>query len=91
MSADISEEDVASFFRVQEDTSMKQVANFMLVSSLASSSTQKVKATYSPETSAAFQRTARRYILVREERTVRNQCCENAKSYMEMKNIKYLL
>jgi hypothetical protein len=32
MSTDISEEDVASFFRVQEETRMKQVASFMLVS-----------------------------------------------------------
>jgi hypothetical protein len=49
------------------------------VTSLACSSTLKMKATCSSETSVHFQRTTRRYIP--EDRTLHNYRCENLKSY----------
>jgi hypothetical protein len=52
---------------------------FMLVSCLAYSSTVKIEATCSSETSVEFHRTTRRYIP--EDRTLHNHCCEYLKSY----------
>jgi hypothetical protein len=56
---------------------MEQVA---VMSYLAYSSTLKVEAICSPETSVEFQRTTRRYIP--EERTINNHRCENLKLYL---------
>jgi hypothetical protein len=53
---------------------------FTLVSSLAYSSTTKMKGIYSPETSVNFQRSIRCYIA--EDGTLQNHRCENLKSYM---------
>jgi hypothetical protein len=63
--------------RNQREPESKQ--SFTLVSCLAYSSTLKMEATCSSETSADFQRTTRRYIS--EDRTVHNHGCENLKSY----------
>jgi hypothetical protein len=52
---------------------------FMLVSCLSYSSNLKFRATYSSETSVAFQRITQRY--VPENITLYNHCCENHKAY----------
>jgi hypothetical protein len=53
---------------------------FMLVSCLAYPSTLKMEATFSSETSVAFQGTTQRYIL--EDTTLHDHCCENLSSYI---------
>jgi hypothetical protein len=50
-----------------------------LVSYLAYSTTLKMEAIYSSETSVDFQQTTRRYIP--EDRTIHNQRCENLTSF----------
>jgi hypothetical protein len=55
-SADVSEEDIASIFRIEE----KLAAYFVLVSSLADSSL-KIQAMCSPKMSVDFHSTTRRY------------------------------
>jgi hypothetical protein len=49
------------------------------------SSTLRIEATCSPETSVDFQRTTRRYIP--EDRTLHNHRCENLKSYINLKSL----
>jgi hypothetical protein len=53
--------------------------NFTLISCLAHSSTLKMAATCSSETSVDFKRTTRRY--APEDRALYNHCWENLKSY----------
>jgi hypothetical protein len=72
---------------------MKQVASrallapsFILISWLAYSSTLKMKATYSSETSVDFQRTTQRYIS--EDITLHNHQCENISSYIKYFKVK---
>jgi hypothetical protein len=56
------------------------VTCFMLDSSLAYSSTLKMKVTFCSKTSIDFQRRTRRYIP--EDSAFHNHCCENFKSYL---------
>jgi hypothetical protein len=56
---------------------------------LAYSSTLKMEATCSCETSVDFQRTTLRYIP--EDRTLYNHCCENLKFYITLCFIKELM
>jgi hypothetical protein len=58
---------------------------FTLVSCLAYSSTLKIEATCSSETSVYFQRTTRRYIT--EDRILHKHRCENVQSYTVILNL----
>jgi hypothetical protein len=83
-STDVSEEHVASIFKVEEETkwesSTKQEAkqNSAGAASCSVFSLTLKVVTCSSETSADFQRTIRVYIL--EERIIHNHRCENLKS-----------
>jgi hypothetical protein len=63
-------------------------SSFTLVSCLAYSSTLKLEATRSSETSADFQRATRRYIP--QHRTIHNHRCENLKCYMFTKDVYFM-
>jgi hypothetical protein len=81
VSSDVSEEHIASIFRVEkeaeQETSMK--AGGKLVSYSANFSALKMEAICFSKTSGDTQRTTRRYIS--EDGTLHNHRCENLKSY----------
>jgi hypothetical protein len=66
-------------FRLHFQARRKRISSFTLVSCSAYSSTLKMEATCSSETSVDFHRTTRSYIP--EVRTFHNHRCENLKSY----------
>jgi hypothetical protein len=76
------EEHIASIFRVEEIISARTILPpaYLLVLAEIISSTLKMEAIYSSETSAATQETTRRHIP--EDNTLHNHRCENLKSNM---------
>jgi hypothetical protein len=92
MSTDVSEEHVASILMIEEyteqETCVKVGVNqkwlilepvFTLVSCTVYSSTLKMEAIFSSETSVGFQRTT--WLYIPESSTLHNHSCENLKLY----------
>jgi hypothetical protein len=74
VSTDVSEEHIASIFRVEEISSTKKTASKQVATCL------KMEAICSSRTSVDTQRTTRRHIP--EDDTLHNHRCENLKSYI---------
>jgi hypothetical protein len=68
--------------RNEYDVSSEQIIAFLSVCFISFSSTLKMEAACSSETSVNFQRTMHRYIPA--DRTLNNRRCENFKSYIKL-------
>jgi hypothetical protein len=83
-STDVSEEYIASIFRIElaeQDTSVKTGGNAFSLVSCSAYSAVKMEAICSSEISTDFQRTTQRYIS--------EVCCENLTSYIKVINYEF--